>query len=240
MPGSKEVDGLSLDRLLAVERAEKAAPARNARQTIDQRLAADFNRERPMASRAFDGESEPGTGPDHDVFVEGVEFRGDAREKCRGHVRSIGIAMELLIRGFADAGARRVGVADQFVESCCTQRCGRIECDLVDGAFDVDQLRLESSEWFAEEAQSLEQPNDVRTDSRGRTEVHDVHGDATADAIEPADALLHDRRLPWQVEQHQATAEFEVATFAARFSGYQQTRTLGLSESRDFGVALRW
>ena len=47
------------------------------------------------------------------------------------------------------------------------------------------------------------------------------------------------RRLPGQVEQHEAAAELEVATLASAFGGHQQARTLGLAEAGDFGVAAR-
>ncbi len=141
-------------------------------------------------SRSLDREPEPGAGADHNFFVERVELRGNAGEDSGGHVRAIRGAMQLLIRGLADARARRMRVGDQLVQSLRGERCRRIECKLVDGAFDVNELRLESGEWFAKEAQSFEQPYDIRADPGWRTEVHDIHGNAAADPIEPPDPLL--------------------------------------------------
>ena len=123
--------------------------------------------------------------------------------------------MELLIRRFADARPRRVGVADERLESFCGERSRRIERDLVEGAIDVGQLRLQAGQRFAEETKRLEETDHIRSDPGGRTEIDDLHRDAPADAIEPADPLFDDRGFPWQVEQHQAMAELEVAAFAA-------------------------
>ena len=47
MPGGEEVEGLVLDGLLAIERADVARPAGNARQAVDQRLVAELDREDP-------------------------------------------------------------------------------------------------------------------------------------------------------------------------------------------------
>src|SRR5688572_2694293 len=215
MPGGEEVDGFFLYRLLAVERADVARSASDARKTVNQRPAANLNREDPMASRTLDGEPEPGAGRHHDFFVERVELHGYAGEDPRGHVSSIRIAMKHLIRGFADTCARRVGFADQFIEPVSRQRGCRIECDLLERALDMGQLGLQPGQGFAEETKGLEEPYHVRADAGRRTEVHDVHRDAPADAIEPADPLLHDRGFPGQVEQHQAVAELEVATLAS-------------------------
>jgi hypothetical protein len=146
--------------------------------------------------------------------------------------------MQLLIRGFADARACRARVGNQFVQSLRGERCTRIECEFVEGAFDVSELRLESGEWFAEETDGLEQPYDIRADPGRRTKVHDLHRNAPSDAIESADPLLDDRRLPRHVEEHQSLAELKVASLTARFRRYQQAWALRFSESRDFQIAL--
>ena len=125
------------------------------------------------------------------------------------------------------------------VEALAGERRERIERDLLERALDVRQLRLEAGQRLAEEPERLEEPHDVRADPAGRTEVHDLHRDAPADAIEPADPLLHDRRVPGQVEQHEAAAELEVAALAAAFGGDEQARPIGLAEPRDLGVAAR-
>ena len=114
-----------------------------------------------------------------------------------------------------------------------------IERDLLEGALDVGQLRLQAGQRLAEETERLEEPHDIRADPAGRTEVHDVHRDAPADPIEPADPLFHDRRFPGQVEQHETAAELEVATLASAFGGHEQARTIGLAEPGDLGVAAR-
>ena len=72
-----------------------------------------------------------------------------------------------------------------------------------------------------------------------RTEIDDFDRDAAADAIQSPDALLHGRRLPRQVVEHQAVAELEVAPLAARFGRHQHARPIGCAEPRDLGVAPR-
>src|SRR5262249_44750783 len=116
MPRCEEVDGLFLDSLLAIERARVARAAGDTRKTIDQRSAADLDGGDMMAARALDGEPEPRTGSHHDLFVERIEIRGHAGEDPCGHVRKIRVAMQLLIRSFADACARGLGFGDEFVE----------------------------------------------------------------------------------------------------------------------------
>ena len=113
MPGGEEIDGLVFHCLFAIERADVARPAGDSRQTVDQRPVAELDREDPVASRALDGEPQADACRDHDLLVERVELRGDAREDACGHVGSVRVAMELLVGRFADARARRVGVADQ-------------------------------------------------------------------------------------------------------------------------------
>ncbi len=125
------------------------------------------------------------------------------------------------------------------VEALAGERRERIDRDLLDGALHVRQLRLQPGERFAEEAQFLEEPHDVRADSARRPEVHDLHRYAPADPIEPADPLLHERWLPGQVEQHQAAAELEVAALASAFGGHEQARPIGFPEPGDLRVAAR-
>ena len=114
-----------------------------------------------------------------------------------------------------------------------------IERDLLEGALDVRQLRLQSGQRLAEETERLEEPHDIRADPAGRTKVHHVHRDAPADPIEPADPLFHDRWFPGQVEQHETAAELEVATLASAFGGHEQAWTTGLPEPGHLGVAAR-
>ncbi len=82
-----------------------------------------------------------------------------------------------------------------------------------------------------------------RTTSRptpaGRPEVHDLDRDAPPDAVQPADPLFHRRRVPRQVEEHQAAAELEVAALAAAFGGDQQAWAAVLAEARHLEVAAR-
>ena len=101
------------------------------------------------------------------------------------------------------------------------------------------QLRLESGQRLAEEAERLEEAHHIRADPAGRTEVDDLDREAPADAVEPADALLDERWIPGQVEQHEAAAELEVAALAAAFGGDEQAGPLGLAELGDLGVAAR-
>ena len=147
--------------------------------------------------------------------------------------------MELLVRRFADARARRVGLADQRLEAFSGERRQRIERDLLERALHVGQLRLQAGQRLAEQTQRLEEPHDIRADPAGRTEVHDLHRYAPADPIEPADPLFHDRWFPGQVEQHEAAAELEVAPLASAFRGHQQAWTIGLPEPGDLRVAAR-
>ena len=103
----------------------------------------------------------------------------------------------------------------------------------------MGQLRVEPGERFTEHSQLFEQADDVAADAGWRTEVDDFHRDAPANAIEAADALFHHRRLPRQVEQHQAPAELEVAALAAAFGGHQQAGAIDLTKARHFGVTTR-
>ena len=103
----------------------------------------------------------------------------------------------------------------------------------------VGQLRLQPGERLAEKPQLLEEPHDVRADPAWRTEVDDLHRHAPADPIEPADPLLHERRFPGKVEQHEAAAELEVAALASAFGGDEQARTIGFPETGDLRVAAR-
>ena len=66
---------------------------------------------------------------------------------------------------------RRVGFADEFFESFCGERSRRIERDLFEGTFDVDQLRLQAGQRLTKQPQRLEQPHDIRSDAGGRTEI---------------------------------------------------------------------
>lgn len=70
-------------------------------------------------------------------------------------------------------------------------------------------------------------------------EEHDLHRDASADPIEPADALLHRHRVPGQIEEHQAGAELEVAAFTSTLGRNQQARAVGATEACDLEVAPR-
>src|SRR5688500_15711584 len=56
VPGGKKVEGLFLECLLAVERADVARPTGYAWQTVDQRPVPQLDREDPAAARALDGE----------------------------------------------------------------------------------------------------------------------------------------------------------------------------------------
>ena len=147
--------------------------------------------------------------------------------------------MQLLVGRFADARARRVGLGDQRVEAFSGERCHGIERDVLERALDVGELRLQAGQRLAEETERFEEPHDIRADPAGRTKVHDVHRDAPADPIEPADPLLDDRRFPGQVEQHETAAELEVAALASAFGGHEQAWTIGLAEPGDLGVAAR-
>jgi hypothetical protein len=134
--------------------------------------------------------------------------------------------------------ARRVGLADQGLEAFAGERRRRIERDVFESALDVGQLRFEAGQRLAEETERLEEPHHVRADPARRTKVHDVHRDAPADPIEPADPLFHDRWFPGKVEQHEAAAELEVATLASGFRGHEQAWTIVIPEAGDLGVAL--
>ena len=73
-------------------------------------------------------------------------------------------------------------------------------------------------------------------EARGRAEVDDLRGDRPADAVEPADPLLDDRRVPRQVEQDQPAAELEVPPLAAGLGRDQDRRPLGEPELRHLDV----
>ncbi len=72
-----------------------------------------------------------------------------------------------------------------------------------------------------------------------RPEVDDLDRTRATDAVEPADALLHQHRIPRQIEEDEAAAEFKVAAFAAALGADQDRRPFGLRELRHLEVALR-
>ena len=147
------------------------------------------------------------------------------------------VAVQLLVRRFANARARRVSLGDESVEAFTRERRVRIERDVFERAFDMRELRFEPGERLLEEAQCLEEPDDITANPSRRAKVDDVHRNAAADAIEPADALLDDRRFPRQVEQHEAPAELEIATLASTFGRYEEARTVRFPESRHFRIS---
>jgi hypothetical protein len=111
-----------------------------------------------------------------------------------------------------------------------------IQRGLLEHALDVRKLRLESRNRLPERSQAFEQPHDIRADAGRRAEVDDLHGDPAADAVEPADPLLHNRWIPRQVVQHETMAELEVAPLAACFGRYENARPVRCAEARDLHV----
>ena len=103
----------------------------------------------------------------------------------------------------------------------------------------MGQLRLQAGQRLAEDTECLEEPHDVHADPARRTEVDDLHRDAPANPIEPANPLFHNRWFPGQVEQHETAAELEVATLASAFGGHEQAWTTRLSEPGYLRVAAR-
>ena len=145
--------------------------------------------------------------------------------------------MQLLIRRFANPRARRVRFADERGEPLSDSDASGSSAICSSAPSMGASCGFEPGQRLAEQPQRFEQPHDIAADARGRTEVDDLNRDAAADAIEPSDALFHDRRLPRQVEQHQPAAELEVAAFAAALGRDQQAGAVDLAEARDFGVA---
>ena len=164
-------------------------------------------------------------------LVERVELRGHAREDAGGHLRSIGVAMELLVRRFADARARRVRFADERSNRSPDSDAERIERDLLERAFDVGELRLQAGQRLAEEAQRLEEPHHVRADPARRPEVHDLHRDAPADPIEPADPLF--RRPTVSTAGRTARGGGRTRSCGLRLRHSVDTSRLGPSGSRN-------
>ena len=57
--GREEVDGLVLDRVLAIERADEGRPARDAGQAVDERLVAELDRVGAPAAHLLDAKAKP-------------------------------------------------------------------------------------------------------------------------------------------------------------------------------------
>jgi hypothetical protein len=102
-------------------------------------------------------------------------------------------------------------------------------------ALDRCELWFETGKRLAEKTTPFEQPHRIRRDA-ARPEIDNLHRNVSADPIQSADSLLDDRRFPWQVEQHQPLAEFEVTPFAAGFGRDEQARAIGFAEARHLGV----
>ena len=126
---------------------------------------------------------------------------------------------------------------DQLLELCLGQRRVRIESHRFERIFDLRQLRFDTGHRLPEQTEPLEQSYDIGADPGGRTEVDDVDGNAAPDAIQPPDALLHCRRCPRQVVEHQPPAELEVASLATGFGRHQQARPIVGAKPRDLRVA---
>ena len=111
-----------------------------------------------------------------------------------------------------------------------------MERNLLQRALDMGELRLDSCHRLAEEPEPLEQPHDVGTDARRRTEIDDFDRHAAADAIQSPDALLHCRGFPRQVVEHKPMTELKVAPFAARFGRHEDAWPIVGAKQGDLGV----
>ena len=220
MPRCEEIDALVLDRVLAIERADEGRPARDAGQAVDDRLVSEFDGVGAPAAHLLDAKAKPRSGVEDELFDECVEVLRDAAENRRTECGAIGIAVQLLVRGLVNPRPRRLCGGEELLELRIRQAVG-LERDLLKRALDVGELRLDSGHRLAEEPESLEQPDDVGTDARRRTEIDNFDRYAAADAIQSPDTLLHRRGFPRQVVEYEAMAELEVAPFAARFGRHK-------------------
>ena len=230
MAGGEEVEPLVVERLLAVEGAEEARPAGDARQAVHERLVAELDPE-DVALVRLHVKQQPLAGGGHHVLVERVEVGRDAREDRLGHLGPVGLAVQLAPGGLADAGLRGAGPGDDRVEARRRERARRGERRQLERRLDPRELGLEAGERLAEEAERLEEPRRVAPDALGRPEVDDLDREAPADPVEAADALLDHERAPRQVEEHEAPAELEVAALAAALGRDEQARALGASRN---------
>ena len=148
--------------------------------------------------------------------------------------------MELLIGRFADARARRAGFARPVPSKRSPESDASGSSAISSSAPSTCASCGSSPASGSRKRPSASKSRTTsRADSARRPEVDDLHRYAPADPIEPADPLFDERRLPGQVEQHQAAAELEVAALASAFGGHEQARTIGFPEPRDLGVAAR-
>src|SRR5687768_12072585 len=97
VPGREEVDGLVLDRLLAIEGADHRRSCRHTREAVDDRLVSELNPVGSWAAHLLDLKAETLGGVGDDALDECVEVRRNAREDSRTKFRAIRIAMELVI-----------------------------------------------------------------------------------------------------------------------------------------------
>ena len=166
----------------------------------------------------LDSETETCAGRRDNAFGQRVEVVRHASEDACSHIGPIRIAVQLLVGSLAYARARGARFGNESLEALVGQRRVGVERNLLQRALDMRKLRLQPRERFAEHAERFEDSHHISADAAGRTEVNDLHRHIPADAIEPPDPLFDDRRFPWQIEQNQAAAEFEVPPLAASLS----------------------
>src|SRR5688572_10291656 len=144
--------------------------------------------------------------------------------------------MQLLIGRFVDARARDPNARSELLDCGLGQRRVGCEGDRLQPPFDLRELRLESRDRLAEDADPLEQPDDISADPRLWAEIDDLDWDAAADAVQAPDPLLHRRRVPRQVVEHEAMAELEVAPLSTGLGRHEETRPVGGTKPRHFSV----
>src|SRR6185503_6267651 len=79
----------------------------------------------------------------------------------------------------------------------------RLSGGLANRGGDAAELAIQSTERLLEDSQALEEARDFGAETFLRPEAHDLDRPRAINAIETADALLDERRIPGKIEQHE-------------------------------------
>ena len=233
---------LVLDGLLAVERADEARPAGDAGQAVDERPVAELDRE-VRAGRAGARPRIPGRCR-RDHGTSSLSASSSAGTRARMPAASsgpVGVAMQLLVRGFADARARaHGGLADQGVERPRRRAPPRARARSVERALDVRELRLQPGERLAEDAQRFEAA--ARRPRRSRPAGGSTRSPpACAGRCGRAGRCAARRATGFHGRSNSTSRRqnSKLRPSPPALGGDEQARTFGLAEPRDLGVAPR-
>src|SRR3954471_18916650 len=144
--------------------------------------------------------------PELALHLLGIVFRGD-----------VGVELLLTLSCLAAGNDLLADRLDALLEDIIGVRAqpgvGQALLERI-GAAEVAEYDVELTDHELEELDLLvEKSEHVRFDRAARGEVDDVRLTSLANAVDAADALLHDHRVPGQLVVHEAVAELQVQSF---------------------------